>query len=133
MGRLEKMEEGAHEAGFLEPDETIEAFTLAKNAYPLGKGLTLPSISPYTLLATSRKLYGVRRGQIGFGNFKEVILEVPIEEAYIEKVNRFLIKVGPFGEENRWAFNLEGWNTGLKQLLPYVKARSQVPQPVGGK
>ncbi len=40
----------------------------------------------FVLLATSRKLYGVKTKGIRFAGIKEVIFEIPIEQAQIEEL-----------------------------------------------
>ena len=117
------MEKAAREAGVLDEDETIEEVAWTRSAYPLGKGLTLTLATPHALLATQRKLYGIKRGAFRASDMK-VVLELAIEDSQVEKHGADL-KVGPRGERSTWVFPLIPYFSGGKKLMAYVESRAQ--------
>jgi hypothetical protein len=129
MGRMEKMEKGAREAGVLPQDESVEQMTLAKwglhsEAEFKGAAATAIKQNRCALLATPSKLYGVKLGQIGFSSIKEKLLELPIGEAQIER-SHGRIEVGRKGEKPLWTFALMPYFSGATKLIAYVEARQQ--------
>jgi hypothetical protein len=124
MGRVEKLENAAREKGHLEPDESVQEVAMAKSGLPVEKGLKGAGamMSRFALLATDRKLYGVKLGQIG-SSIKDVVLEIPIGDAVVDR-NGNQLKVGRKGEgAPLWVFTTAPYFSGAKDLVAYVESR----------
>jgi hypothetical protein len=122
MGQAESLEKAAREKGYLEPDESIGEYTLAKSGLPVEKGLKGGSamFSRYALLATDRNLHALKLGQFGVKSIKERVLEIPIAEAWV-RFSGNQMKVGRRGEKPaRWVFTTAPYGSRAKQLVSYV-------------
>lgn len=84
MSRLSSIEKGARRRGHLAADETVQAVAVVGSGSVSGlpSGGTA-SLSRAALVATDRSLYVMKLGQIGFSSVKDLILERPLEDAYV--------------------------------------------------
>ena len=133
MGRLEKLEEGAREAGHLEPDESVQQYALTKGGRPVQNGegavkalgSTIMAVHDRSaLLATDRSLHVVGLGQLGFKSVKEELVEIPIGEVELSRSGSTL-QVGRRSVGTLWIFTLPPYISKIRSLTQYVESRAE--------